>query len=298
MKIDPARGVADSFRRLVRRGIPVVTPVLRDLYRTKIVVTHGLAPLWRSLAWYTSSKEYTNLTYDISENSKKYLAEFLANSFHVTREEVWAYMRELERDDALAGYFMAQVSKTADRYFAALPIKYGRRIGWYAAVRITKPRLVVEAGIDRGIGSCVLAAALLRNAEEGHGGKVVGLDINPSAGRYIAAPYDKVVEVVYGDSLEFLRTSDRQIDFFVHDSRHSSEHESAEFELVWPRLSGPGVVMSDNSHVTDSLYEFARKNSLCFWYWSEEVVNHIASPAGIGLALDPARTTHAHPPGP
>ncbi len=276
----------------------MLTPVLRDLYRTKIVVTHGLAPLWRSLSWYISSKEYTNLTYEISAKSKKYLAEFLANIFNVSRDKVWAYMRELERDDTLAGHFMAQVSKTADRYFADLPIKYGRRLGWYAAVRITKPRLVVEAGIDRGIGSCVLAAALLRNTQEGHHGKLIGLDINPSAGRYIAAPYDQVVEVVYWDSLDFLRTTDRSIDFFLHDSRHSPEHESAEFDLVWPRLSGPGVVMSDNAHVTDSLFEFACGKSLGFWYWSEEVVNHIASPAGIGLAMEPRRTAHARTPDP
>ena len=63
---------------------------------------------------------------------------------------------------------------------------------------------MVESGVDRGVGTCVLAAAMLRNAEEGCCGKVIGLDINPYAGNYVAGPYSSVVEIVCGDSLAFL----------------------------------------------------------------------------------------------
>lgn len=104
-----------------------------------------------------------------------------------------------------------------------------------------------------------LAAAMLRNVEQGHGGRIIGLDINPYAGRYLAEPYSSVVDLVLGDSLEFLRDIRNEIDVFIHDSEHSREHESREYELVGPKLSKNGVIVSDNAEVTDCLYEFALK---------------------------------------
>ena len=118
-----------------------------------------------------------------------------------------------------------------------------------------------------------------------HGGKIIGLDINPYAGRYLAEPYSSVVDLVLGDSLEFLRDIRNEIDVFIHDSEHSREHESREYELVGPKLSKNGVIVSDNAEVTDCLYEFALKNSMVFSHWGEEVINHVASPGGIALAV-------------
>lgn len=274
-----------AFRKIARGGYPILTPVLRDVYRTKGIVKYGFRPLLQSLRWYFRSKEYTNFTYDISDKCKKYLVDFIANTFGITHDEVVSYLREVEEDSELADHFLKQVPQTADRYFADLPIRYGRRIGWYAILRILKPRIVVESGVDRGVGTCVLAAAMLRNAKEGYGGKVIGLDINPFAGSYVAGSYSSIVEIVHGDSLAFLLTTDQSVDVFIHDSNHSAEHETQEFEQVWPKLSKNGVIISDNSNVTDCLYEFARKNSLYFCYWQEEVVNHVASPGSIALAL-------------
>ena len=116
---------------------------------------------------------------------------------------------------------------------------------------------------------------------------------------------------------------------FIHDSNHSAEHETREFdtrefELVCPKLSQNGVIISDNADVTDclwapllipffryctvtnqwvtsreswknmiirgALYEFAHKNSLYFGCWQEEVVNHVASPGSIALALRRSRS--------
>lgn len=274
-----------AFRRLVRSGYPVLTPVVRDLFRTKGILQYGLRPLARSIVWYFTSKEYTNYTYEISEKSKKYLADFLANTLDINSDEVMTFILEVEEDNELARHFLEYAPQTTDRYFADLPIKYGRRMGWYAVLRALKPRIVVESGIDRGVGTCVLAAGMLRNTMKGHGGKIIGVDINRCAGCYVVEPYSSVVEIVYANSLEFLRTTDHTIDMFIHDSDHSHEHEIREYELLWHKLSRNGVIISDNANVTDCLYEFAHKNSMLFGYWQEEVINHIASPGGIGLAL-------------
>lgn len=274
-----------SYRKMLRRGYPILTPLLRDMYRTKGIVKFGFLPLTRAIVWYITSKEYTNFTYDISTKCKKYLVDFLANVFVISRDEVMAYIREIEEDMQLENHFFEHVSKTTDRYFADLPIKYGRRIGWYAILRVLKPRIVTESGIDRGIGTCVLAAAMLRNNAEGHDGKIIALDINPYAGQYVSGPYSVAVEIIYGDSLEFLKNTTHKIDVFIHDSDHSAKHESQEYELAGPKLSQSGVMISDNADVTDCLHKFAYNNGLCFNYWQEEVVNHVASPGSIAIAM-------------
>lgn len=145
------------FRALVRNGYPIVTPIIRDVYRIKGIVRFGLIPLARSLSWYFRSNEYTNFTYDISEKSEKYLSAFLANALDASREETISYLNEVKEDAKLREHFLELVPRTEERYFADLPIRYGRRVGWYVLLRILKPRIVVESGVDRGIGTCVLA---------------------------------------------------------------------------------------------------------------------------------------------
>src|SRR5439155_2350261 len=113
-----------------------------------------------------------------------------------------------------------------EKYVADRQARFGRRIGWYAMVRATKPLLVVETGVDKGLGSCVIAAALMRNAKEGSPGKLLALDINPNAGYLLAAPYDKFGTMVYGDSLASIAAMKEPIDLFIHDSDHSAEHEA------------------------------------------------------------------------
>ena len=85
----------NAFRALARKGYPIVTPIIRDVYRIKGIVRFGLIPLARSLSWYFRSNEYTNFTYDISEKSEKYLSAFLANALDASREETISYLNEV-----------------------------------------------------------------------------------------------------------------------------------------------------------------------------------------------------------
>ncbi len=274
-----------AIRQLVRGGYPIVTPLIRNVYRLNGIYKYGILPLRDAIKWYFMSKEYTNFTYGISEKSKKYLVGFLSNVFDKPINCVHQYRKEVEEDKGLREFLASQVSQTADRYCADLPIKYGRRIGWYILVRLLKPRFVVESGVDRGIGTCILAAAILRNQAEGFGGRVIGLDINPFAGRYIAPPYGDIVEIAYGTSLSYLENLSQTVDLFIHDSDHSPDYEMKEYELVRDKLSPDGVLVSDNAELTTCLFDFAQKNSMAFWYWQEEVVDHVATGGGIGLAI-------------
>lgn len=54
-------------------------------------------------------------------------------------------------------------------------------------MRATKPAVVVETGVDKGLGSCLLSAALTRNSEDEHPGYFYGTDINPKVGYLLQA---------------------------------------------------------------------------------------------------------------
>jgi predicted O-methyltransferase YrrM len=260
---------------------------MRDLFRLRSLAAFVMQAFSRGIRWYFKSREYTNFTYEISPASTKYLGALLANVFRVPLEDVERYFSEVLNDAELAAFLERQVQGSPERYFADVPIRYGRRIGWYAMVRLLRPQVVVESGIDRGVGTCVLASAMLRNRREGSSGTVVAMDVSPRAGAFLAPPYSDVVRVQRGDSLPLLEALGQDVDLFIHDSDHSAVHERAEYEIVRPRLSKGGILVTDNAELTDTLFEFARAQGMEFWHWREEALHSVHAGGGIGLATFP-----------
>jgi hypothetical protein len=81
-----------------------------------------------------------------------------------------------------------------------------------------KPGLVVETGVDKGLGSVVLASALRRNRAEGFPGEYLGNDINPHAGFLLQETYALGGCIAIGDSIEMLKKLEANIDLFINDS--------------------------------------------------------------------------------
>jgi predicted O-methyltransferase YrrM len=192
-------------------------------------------------------------------------------------------MRELHEDDALARHVADTTRRSPFRHVADPVARYSRRAGWYAFVRLTKPCLVVETGVDKGLGACVLAAALIRNAEEGSVGRYCGVDIDPSAGWLVSTPYSEVASIRCGDSLTLLASLEEVVDVFLHDSDHSPSYERAEYQAVSDKLSSNAIVLSDNAHATGELEAFAAATGRNFDFWHEEP-QHWYPGAGIGVA--------------
>ena len=162
--------------------------------------------------------------------------------------------------------------------------RYARRIRWYAIVRATKPDVVVETGIDKGLGSCLLAAALMKNSAEGYQGTYYGTDINPNAGYLLQAPYDQFGKILYGDSILSIKKLNIFVDVFINDSDHSMDYEMMEFETVAERLSPKAIIIGDNSHFSDKLINFAEKTNKDFLYFHEQPKDHWYPGGGIGVA--------------
>jgi hypothetical protein len=240
--------------------------------------------------WLDASRETANFTYDLSDASLKYLSAFLSVLTGAPRADAERHAAELIGDAELASH-LARLTAEAPpdvRDVSDGVARYGRRVGWYALVRLLRPRLVVETGTDKGLGACVLAAALRRNAAEGHPGRYVGTDIDPKAGWLLRAPYAALGEIRYGDSIESLRKLEGEIDLFINDSDHSADYERREYETIAPILSPRAVVLGDNAHVTTELCDFAARTGRRFLYWPEWPKDHWYPGGGIGAAFPAA----------
>ena len=255
-------------------------PLLVFPYRFRLIIRYLFGSLKKSIPWLFRSKEFANFTYDLTLANKEYFAWFVANVCGASVGEIHGYFSELESNTQLDKYISARLrahrrgNEIDDQAF------FGRRISWYAIVRALKPMIVVETGTEKGLGSLVLAEALLKNGS----GRLITIDMEPSSGLLIGPEYGGVIERVIDDSLQAISKIDR-IDLFIHDSDHSAEHESREFKLLQSRLSAEGIVLSDNSHVTTELAKWSLEHGRRFVYFSEQPLNHWYPGAGIGVSM-------------
>ncbi|MDG4792856.1 class I SAM-dependent methyltransferase [Micromonospora sp. WMMD1082] len=274
---------AVKLRRAIARTR--LAPVAAFPKRLVAVARHDAKVLRTSARWLVASREHHNYTYELTKLSRSHLAWFVSVVCELPVKQVREYLAEIESDDALRQHITSAVASAARRGLADRQVRYARRIGWYAIVRARRPEHIVETGVDKGLGSCVLAAALLRNAAEGHPGRVSSIDINPEAG-YLArtAPWSDVIDLVIGDSVESITGLDRPVDLFLHDSDHSRAYERREFDAVEPKLAPGAMLLTDNVTHTNVLAEHAERTGRRFLAYRETPANHWYPGDGIGVA--------------
>jgi predicted O-methyltransferase YrrM len=239
------------------------------------------------LHWLWSSREHTNWTYDLTPHNLVQMTEFLHSITEIRRENITEYIDEILGDEQFISHIREQVKENSQSWATNKTVQIGRRIGWYVLVRSLKPQLVIESGIDKGLGTCVLAAAALRNQAEGSPTRIVGLDINPDAGWLVGPPYSDVVELVFSNSHDSLKNINEPIGMFIHDSYHTGDHEAKEYQLIKNQLHPGAIVISDNAHVSPAIVDFAKSLDTQFHYWQERPEKHFYSGAGIGIVITP-----------
>ena len=244
-----------------------------------------LKPVFRGVIWTFASREHYNYTYDLEPLNVEHLVACLSVVTGKDYDTLRGYLREIQEDSRLREHLLRLTKSSKENYVADLDVRFSRRIGWYALTRAIHPRVIVETGVDKGLGSCVFAAALMKNAAEGFRGRLIGIDINPRAGYLLQAPYDKFSRILYGDSLAALQNLNEEVDLFIHDSVHTPEFEFKEFQAIQPKLSQNAIVLSDNSHVTDRLLVWAQQNGREFLFFGEKPKDHWWPGDGIGIAF-------------
>lgn len=254
--------------------------------RAATVARYNRTVLSTSFRWLATSREHTNFTYDLTQLNESYLAWWVATIAAQSVETARECIAEAVRDDQLREHIAIATLRSPRRSLADASARFGRRLGWYALVRLLRPAHVVETGTDKGLGACILAAALLRNGT----GQLTTIDVNDASGYLIGGDYATVTTALIGDSIKHLARLRVPIDLLIHDSLHTFEHETAEYETA--RLNPGALIISDNAHRTDALAVWAERTGRAFSFFAEEPAQHWFPGAGIGAAWDRSLRSH------
>ncbi len=270
---------------------PLIGRFANIVYRSRLIVPVVARNMKSSLSWLFASKETTNFTYDLTERNIQHLAEFVSQVTGASNELALRYIRELQEDEELRKHIANMTAKSAEAFKSDNEARYGRRLGWYAVTRIMKPRVVVETGVEKGLGAVILCAALKRNSEEGFEGRYYGTDIDTRAGYLLEGDYKKFGTILYGDSIDSISNLDEMIDLFITDSDHTPGYEAKEYAVITPQLSENSTILSDNAHATDDLLDYSHISGRKFLFFREDPGEFWYPGGGIGAAFPASRQT-------
>jgi hypothetical protein len=244
-----------------------------------IVARYDARLIGRSIEWLVRDRETTNFTYDLDPLNRDQLGWFISAVTGAEIGQVRGWMRELDEDKKLADELTTRLSSNPRRGICATEPHWARRLGWYSLVRATQPNHIVETGTHLGLGSCVIAAALLRN---GHG-RLTTIDIDPEAGYLIGEPWASVIDRRTGSSIDVLADL-RDVDVFLHDSLHTHDYETKELMAVEPNLRSDAIIISDNAHESSALSDWAERTGHHYLFFKEQPLHHWWPGDGIGAA--------------
>ena len=250
------------------------------LLRLREVSRHLMRQLRITSHWVLRSRETTNHSYAITALNREHLAWWLANALDQPVGRVRELFDELEADEELRSHLARVTAGSGFRRVTDPQPSYGRRLAWYALVRLLQPEVVVETGIDKGLGSCVLASALLRN---GHG-HLYAIDTSPQAGWMVAGAYSELVTVIHDDAVAAIGSLGQPVDLLVHDVHHTQEQEAQEYDAVLER-SPRAVLLNDNAHSYDVLPSLCEQRGFRYHHFDDQPSGTWFAGSGLGLAL-------------
>ncbi len=166
--------------------------------------------------------------------------KLIAVAARLSEAQVEGYMNEWKDTD------FTQRARATDRRLPS-GTNESDQLTLYALVRCFSPHLIVETGVAAGTTSVVFLKQIARQGE----GTLHSIDIDtPAAANYgelIPQELRKNWELHIQHStplLPVLLKELKQIDFFLHDSRHTYGHMQWEYETAWPYLRGGGCLAS------------------------------------------------------
>jgi predicted O-methyltransferase YrrM len=187
----------------------------------------------------------------------------------------------------LAGYLKADISEVEKLYkeidnsgfmrdiLAKAEIKKGffelnmamvlRAPTLYVVCRLVKPQIVVETGVAEGFSSAFILQALKMNNK----GKLYSIDLPNQPGQVLEGkratgwlvPQDlkdnwTLILGASKDKLPPLLEDLKKIDVFYHDSEHSYENMTFEFDAAYKYLDKGSIILSDDITDNDSFADF------------------------------------------
>lgn len=203
------------------------------------------------------------------------------------------FVREIEDDGVFLDEIRARLSQWTRYQPRAVDFMMSGQSGsvffnevtLYTMVRVLRPAVVVETGGTPGKST----AFILRAMECNQFGHLFTIDLPPPTVdsnslvqrdlyhelRPAAAGSNWVVPdsprhrhtLLLGRSMDILPSllgDLKQVDVFFHDSDHSYENMTREFETAWPKVKPSGLLVSDDVLANSSFFDFCRSQALSF----------------------------------
>lgn len=186
-----------------------------------------------------------------------------ATAASATRRRMRSAADMMDEAISRSGEMEQAVRGASDRY--GIP-RYA--LLWYYLVRTRKARTVVETGVSFGFSTFMILAAMDRNGAGAlhsiDDGAKIGLPDGAGVGYLVDRPLRRRWHLSTGDTaalLEPLLARLGTIDMFVHDSAHTEDVMSFEYDAAWQRLRPGGILASDDVNVTASWDRFTAAHS-------------------------------------
>lgn len=222
--------------------------------------------------WILFGKDISNFVYEI-ENTEEIIR--VCNLItHIDKNRLMDILSEINPQDAeFKKFFTNEYSKNHGTKNI-----FGRRLAWYLLARTIQPNLIIESGVDKGLGSGLLCYAQFKNTLEFKKKfKYIGVDIKKKNRFYFNLNnrlFDNF-EFFYQDSINFLEKFN-EVDkiLYISDAEHNYDFEIHEYNLINKKFKNGSLIISDNN--SGSLYDFSKihnknlikfeEKSKNFWY--------------------------------
>lgn len=192
--------------------------------------------------------------------------QFLASITRASPRQIRGYL-----DEPISTAAFADLLSEAQQEFRSLSIQsadlFAKKIlNQYAVARALAPDCIVETGVANGVSSSYLLLALHKNR---HGclhsiGLAdpaflpAGKDPGWLVPQWLRAPW----QIHLGDAraiLPELLGRLGSVGMFIHDSLHTYDHMTWEFETAYPHLRAGGLLLSDDALWNNAFHDFARR---------------------------------------
>jgi predicted O-methyltransferase YrrM len=183
-----------------------------------------------------------------ADEERRRLLDFLSEHYGVDAREL---ADEYRQSDFLAWFRerRAALERFPGPYRLGTTGEFGCE-ALYLLVRAARPRVVVETGVLYGASSAHILAALVRNG----GGELHSLEIGrdtrePPHDHFVPQDLQPHWTLIIGDSRQELPSLLKRcapIDMFLHDSLHTFDHMTWEFQTALPHLNPAGILTSDD----------------------------------------------------
>jgi hypothetical protein len=207
--------------------------------------------------------------------SERDFVDFFAKGFGYSAKTIDRLYDDLDNNSSLWQGISGKLSIYPNNYALQMTKELS---ALYLLVRLVQPNRMVETGVSAGASSAYILSAM----EDNNRGKLYSIDLPPdnlpkakSVGWVVPDHLKKRWSLRIGNALDLLEPllfEIGTIDCFVHDSLHTYEHMSWEFNMAWKYLRPKGLFLSHDVGANEAFFDFMSEKGIS---WKDYRVFHV-----------------------